>query len=220
VDLKFGCEAVGRSADQNGLSPYWLRGLCAPYVEDRWGPPYEWNLFDTKFLFQLERTPLVAHVNVVSEEDWINRFVLEKRPWPKDWIQSSDGIELEPLFVESLQDAYNRAAEKAKAIVYYVEPDPEHLALFDSRDARLWISLRMTNEQIRNWNRLWERFLGKPVPPCALTVSELLFAGNDQASLLAGDPTWVRFVSTHTHVASERYDLRVASTWDEIEFSG
>jgi hypothetical protein len=219
LDLRFGCEKIGHALSSPGGSRYWLTGLCSLHVDDRFGPPPEWNLFDIPFLSAVQKIPLVAHVNVIPDGEWEKRFAVGDRGWPSNWLKDPQGNTLPPDFVQSLYAAFAKAAKDASVMVFYVEPDPEYLSVFDSRDAKVFITLRMTEAQILDWTNLGRKFLGTLPPPCSLTVDDIYFTISDSASALTGHPTWQRFVEGQAYAMSESYELKVAASWDDIEFN-
>ena len=219
MDLRFGCEKIGHGLSSQGVSRYWLTGLCSLYVDDRFGPPPEWKLFDTQFLSALERTPLVAHVNAVPEDKWEQTFAGGDRGWASGLLRDSAGVPHTPEFLETLYEAFDTAAREASAMVFYVEPDPEDLSAFDDQDAKVFINLRMTDAQLVDWMNLGRKFLGAFPPPCAITVDDIYFAIDDFASAKTGHPTWERFIEGYAHASSDTYDLRIGANWDDIEFT-
>jgi hypothetical protein len=231
MELRFGCNEIGGSLstlhfvlDETATSQslqYWLKGLCCFHVEDRDYPPPEWGIFDIKFLSRLQRTPLLARVTAFSESGWHRRFGARdesNHPWPDAWLKDSEGRELDGDLVRRLYAAFNEAADKASVLIYYFEPDPEYTSILASRDAGVQIDLRMTDEQIADWNAVAFKFLGERPPACALTVYRVMFARDDLASANCGYPTWYRFIQGHAHAAGKGYDLQFASGWDEVAF--
>jgi hypothetical protein len=225
VDLRFGCEQITCIITNDSSVPeaaqparYALTGLCCFNVDDQFGPPPEWDLFDTPFLWKLQRTPLVARVNALVESDWVKSLTSEDLHWPEDWLKDADGRELDGAMAKTLLAAYGEAVKSASAIIYYSEPDPEYTSKFANQDATVAISLRMCSSQMADWNKFGLKFIGGPVPPCALEIEHINFAPDDAVSRHTGDPTWHRFIEGHTYGMGDRYTLRLASSWDDIAF--
>jgi hypothetical protein len=86
-------------------------------------------------------------------------------------------------------------------------------------DARVFIELRMPSDQLAQWHDIALQFLDKPLPPCAITVSHVLFAATQAASAETGVPTWDAFLEGRLAAHSEGgFSFRISSSWEDLCF--
>lgn len=191
MNLKFGCEEIIARQQRSGpvkdegesdlSARHLLRGLCCAAADDRFGPAPEWRSIGTDPLALVERTTLAAYVDVLSEAQWAARFSADHRYWSPEWSKDSAGNALDADFLTQLQASLGSAVEEAPALACYAEPyiDPTWGSVFDSRDAKIWIRLRMTDLQLKEWNAFGLKFIGAPPPAWSVTLNRVMFAEND-----------------------------------------
>jgi hypothetical protein len=220
--LEFGISRGGYwdSADCEPSSPFWLTGFACPYVDDRYSPPPEWKFLNTGQIRAIERRPLEADVKFLSDEAWKRRHIYQDVSSLDKWPVGEHDATVDPELVKSILHSNAASATESNATVYYCPPaEPDQYFSLGDRDAALEISLRMSRTGLERWNEFGKQFVGVAIPPCTVTLSEVLFAIDDAASAKTGSPTWARFVEGRMVApALAGFSLRVSFEYEKLAF--
>jgi hypothetical protein len=256
MDLHFACESACFELQKGDVfweapgeslqSPFYLRGLSCAKVEDRYGPPHEWEFLSLAHIWTIERLPLRTTVRVVSDVEWASEIgvtcgVDRHMEWMDELLAASEelagdhsagrcfdgalaahpGINAASPPSDALSAAFSTRLSLAQAKVFCNPPttgDPDLRFRDGTEDAHLQITLRLDETGRREWDRLWLPALSGRLPACKIVLRGLRFSESVRNAAFSGLPTWSHFVSGEFEMPSSHFEMTVKASWTDLNF--